>query len=124
MSDAAHWAIAVVILINTLFLAGIAVALWLLHARLNDALGKVQPLLDTSAKMLQNVEQLTVQASDRVHRVLDRTSEVVDQVSRSVETTTSRAEATLSQPLIGAASLLAGINQGLSAYQAGTEKGE
>lgn len=124
MSDAAHWAIAVVILINTLFLAGIAVALWLLNARLNEALGKVQPLLDTSGKMLQNVEQLTVQASERVHRVLDRTSEVVDQVSRSVETTTSRAEATLSQPLIGAASLLAGINQGLNAYQSGSEKGE
>lgn len=124
MSDAAHWAIAVVILINTLFLAGIAVALWLLNARLNEALGKVQPLLDTSGKMLQNVEQLTVQASERVHRVLDRTSEVVDQVSRSVETTTARAEATLSGPLIGAASLLAGINQGLSVYQSGSEKGE
>jgi uncharacterized protein YoxC len=124
MSAGAHWAIAVVILINTLFLAGIAIALWLLNARLNEALAKVQPLLDSSAKALQNVEQLTIQVSDKVHRVLDRTGEVVDEVSRSVESTTARAEATLSQPLIGAASLLAGINQGLSAYQAGEGKGE
>jgi uncharacterized protein YoxC len=124
MSAGAHWAIAVVILINTLFLVGIAVALWLLNARVNEALGKVQPLLDTSAKTLQNVEQLTVLVSERVHRVLDRTSEVVEEVSRSVENTTARAEATLSQPLIGAASLMAGINQGLSAYQGRPEKGE
>jgi hypothetical protein len=124
MSAGAHWAIAVVILINTLFLIGIAVALWLLNARVNEALGKVQPLLDTSAKTLQNVEQLTVLVSERVHRVLDRTSEVVEEVSRSVENTAGRAEATLSQPLIGAASLMAGINQGLSAYQGRPEKGE
>lgn len=124
MSAVAQWAIAVVILINTLFLAGIAVALWLLNAKINEALGKVQPLLDTSAKTLQNVEQLTSVVSDRVHHVLDRTSEVVEEVSRGVENTTSRAEAVLSQPLIGAASLMAGINQGLSAYQARQEKGE
>lgn len=124
MSEGAHWAIAVVILINTIFLAGIAVALWLLNAKLDQALGKVQPLIDSSAKALQNVEQLTLHVSERVHRVLDRTSEVVDEVSRGVENTTARAEATLSQPLIGAASLLAGINQGLTAYQAGQEKGE
>jgi len=124
MSAGAHWAIVVVILINTLFLAGIAIALWLLNSKLNEAMAKVQPLLDSTAKALQNVEQLTVHVSDRVHRVLDRTSEVVEDVSRSVENTTSRAEATLSQPLIGAASLLAGINQGLSAFQTGTEKGE
>jgi uncharacterized protein YoxC len=124
MSAGAHWAIAVVILINTLFLAGIAVALWLLNARLNEALGKVQPLLDTSAKTLQHVEQLTSHVSERVHRVLDRTSEVVDEVSRTVENTASRAEATLSQPLIGAASLMAGITQGVTAYQSGKEKGE
>jgi hypothetical protein len=124
MSAGAHWAIAVVILINTVFLVGIAAALWLLNARLNEALGKVQPLLDTSAKTLQNVEQLTVLASERVQRVLDRTSEVVEEVARTVENTTSRAEATLSQPLIGAASLMAGINQGLSVYQARQENEE
>jgi len=45
-------------------------------------------------------------------------------VSQKVETTTSIAEETISQPLIGAASLMAGISRGLSAYRELTEKGD
>jgi uncharacterized protein YoxC len=124
MGTGAVWAVFAVILVNTLFLAGIAAALWFLNSKLNQALARVQPLLDTSAKTLQNVEQLSNTASDRLNRLLERTGEVVESVSHKVENTTSLAEATISQPLISAASLMAGISQGLTVYQAAQEKGE
>jgi uncharacterized protein YoxC len=124
MSTGALWAVFLVILINTLFLAGIAGALWFLHAKLNQLLAKAQPLVDRAAETLQNVEQITVKLNDRVNQILDRTGEVVEDVSQKVETTTSIAEETISQPLISAASLMAGISRGLSAYKEVQGKGD
>jgi uncharacterized protein YoxC len=124
MSTGALWAVFAVILINTVFLAGIAAALWFLNAKLNQLLDKAQPLVDKAAETMQKVEQITVKLNDRVNHVLDRTGEVVEDVSQKVETTTSIAEETISQPLIGAASLMAGISRGLSAYKEVQEKGD
>jgi uncharacterized protein YoxC len=124
MSTGALWAVFVVILINTIFLAGIAGALWFLNAKLNQLLDKAQPLVDRAAETMQKVEQITVKLNDRVNHVLDRTGAVVEDVSQKVETTTSIAEETISQPLIGAASLMAGISRGLSAYKEVQEKGD
>lgn len=124
MSTGAVWAVFVVILVNTIFLAVFAVALWRIHDRVKEVLERVQPLIDASEKTLQRVEQLSIAVSDRANRILDRTGELVEEVARKVETTTSLAEETLSQPLIGAASLMAGISQGISALQSVQEKGE
>jgi uncharacterized protein YoxC len=124
MSTGALWAVFLIILINTLFLAGIAGALWFLNAKLNQLLAKAQPLVDRAAETLQNVEQITVKLNDRVNQILDRTGEVVEDVSQKVETTTSIAEETISQPLISAASLMAGISRGLSAYKEVQGKGD
>lgn len=124
MSTGALWAVFWIILINTLFLAGIAGALWFLNAKLNQLLAKAQPLVDRTAETLQNVERMTVKLNDRVNQILDRTGEVVEDVSQKVETTTSIAEETISQPLISAASLMAGISRGLSAYKEVQGKGD
>jgi uncharacterized protein YoxC len=124
MSTGALWAVFTIILINTLFLAGIAGALWFLNAKLNQLLAKAQPLVDRAAETLQHVEQITVKLNDRVNQILDRTGEVVEDVSQKVETTTSIAEETISQPLISAASLMAGISRGLSAYKEVQGKGD
>jgi uncharacterized protein YoxC len=124
MSTGALWAVFLIILINTLFLAGIAGALWFLNAKLNQLLAKAQPLVDRAAETLQNVEQITVKLNDRVNQILDRTGAVVEDVSQKVETTTSIAEETISQPLISAASLMAGISRGLSAYKEVQAKGD
>jgi uncharacterized protein YoxC len=124
MSTGALWAVFLIILINTLFLAGIVGALWFLNAKLNQLLAKAQPLVDRAAETLQNVEQITVKLNDRVNQILDRTGAVVEDVSQKVETTTSIAEETISQPLISAASLMAGISRGLSAYKEVQAKGD
>ncbi len=124
MSAYALVAVFVVILINTFFLAGIAGALWFLNAKLNQLLAKAQPLVDRAAETMQNVEQMTVKLNERVNQILDRTGEVVEDVSQKVETTTSIAEETISQPLISAASLMAGISRGLSAYKEVQGKGD
>jgi uncharacterized protein YoxC len=124
MSTGALWAVFLIILINTLFLAGIAGALWFLNAKLNQLLAKAQPLVDRAAETLKTVEQITVKLNDRVNQILDRTGAVVEDVSQKVETTTSIAEETISQPLISAASLMAGISRGLSAYKEVQAKGD
>lgn len=124
MSTGALWAVFAVILINTLFLAGIAVALWILNARLNLLITKAQPLVDQTEKTLQHLEQVSVTLSDRVNQVLDRTGDVVETVSRRVETTTALAERTITQPLIGAASLMAGVSRALRTYRERQQKGD
>jgi hypothetical protein len=56
---------------------------------------------------------------------LDKATELVEQVSERVDTTTAIAEEAVTEPLIGAASLMAGINRGLRAYaERSHEKGD
>ena len=54
----------------------------------------------------------------------DRAGTVVENVAEKVDTTTAIAEETISQPLIGAASLLAGLSRGLNSYKQAGEKGD
>jgi hypothetical protein len=124
MSSAAEWAIVFIVLVNSLFVGGIAVALWLLHTRLSQFLAQSQPLMARAEEALAKVEGLTGKVEERVTHVLDTADRLVQDVSQKVETTTSIAEETISQPLIGAASLMAGITRGLSAYREMTEKGD
>ena len=105
-----------VVLLNTLFIAGIAGALWMLNAKVDDALKKATPLLDKAAETLNQVEETTAQLQQRVDQVLDRTTTLVERVSERVDTTTAIAEEAVTEPLIGAASLMAGIQRGLSVY--------
>jgi predicted PurR-regulated permease PerM len=124
MSAAAHWAIVFVVLVNTLFVGGIAVVLWVLYSRLSQLVEQAQPLVGRAEEVLGRVEELTGKVEERVTGVLDTADRVVRDVSQKVETTTSIAEETISQPLIGAASLMAGITRGLSKYREMTEKGD
>ena len=123
-----HWtvvAMLVVVVLNTLFIAGLAVGLFLINQRMNDALAQAGPLLDKAAATLGRVEEGTVQMQQRVDRILDRTTLLVEQVSERVDTTTAIAEEAVTEPLIGAASLLAGINRGLRTYaEQSTERGD
>jgi hypothetical protein len=57
-----------------------------------------------------------------VNTFLDQTGHVVENVTQKVETTTSMAEETIAQPLIGAASVMAGISRGWDTYKAQTAK--
>jgi hypothetical protein len=65
---------------------------------------------------------MTVQVSERVNLILDQTGRLVEDVSRKVETTTSIAEETIAQPLISAASVMAGLSRGWDTYKAQTTK--
>jgi len=126
MSDGAVWALAVVVLINTLFIVGIAVALFILNGKLEQLTERVHPLIDKANGTLARVEAMTAQVSERVNVVLDQTGRLVEDVTQKVETTTSIAEETIAQPLIGAASVMAGLSRGWDTYKAqlAKEKGD
>jgi uncharacterized protein YoxC len=126
--EISHWTVGVlafVVLINTLFIAGIAIALFFLNKKIDETLEKVTPLLQKATETLGRVEETTTQLQERVETVLDRTTNLVDHVSERVDTTTAIAEEAITEPLIGAASLMAGINRGLRVYTARAhEKGD
>ena len=124
MSAGAQWAIVFIVFVNSLFVGGIAVALWLVHAKLTELTRRAQPLVTRAEELLARVEDVTGKVDQRVTGVLDTADQLVKDVSQKVETTTSIAEETISQPLIGAASLMAGISRGLSAYKEMSEKGD
>jgi len=117
MNQGAVWALAVVVLINTIFIAGIAVALLLLNRKLRDMTEAVHPLIERANSSLAKVETITAQLGERVNLILDRTGQLVEDVTQKVETTTSIAEETIAQPLIGAASVMAGLSRGWDVYK-------
>ena len=126
MSQGAVWALAVIVLINTLFIAGIAFALFVLDKKVGQLTELAHPLVERANATLQKVETMTAQLGERVNVILDQTGHVVENVTQKVETTTSIAEETIAQPLIGAASVMAGITRGWDAYKAqvAMEKGD
>ena len=126
MSSGAVWALAVIVFINTAFIAGIAAALFMLHQKLAQLTQMAHPLMEKASDTLKKVDALTSQAGERLNVILDQTGRVVEDVSRKVETTTSMAEETIAQPLISAASVMAGLSRGWDAYKAqgDREKGD
>lgn len=126
MSSGAVIALAVIVFLNTLFVAGIATAFFLLYRKLAQLTEMAHPALQKVNDTLARVENMTGQVGERVNEVLDQTGHLVEDVSRKVETTTSMAEETLAQPLISAASVMAGLSRGWDTYRAqmAKEKGE
>jgi uncharacterized protein YoxC len=126
MSDGAVWALAVVVFLNSLFMVGIAAALFLLDRKLAELTDLAHPLIDQANTALNKVETMTTEVSERVNLILDQTGRLVEDVSRKVETTTSIAEETIAQPLINAASVMAGLSRGWDTYktQMAKEKGD
>ncbi len=126
MSDNAVWTLAVIVFLNSLFVAGIAVALFMLHRKLTQLTEMAQPLATKVNDTLGKMETMTAQVSERVNVILDQTGRLVEDVSRKVETTTSMAEETIAQPLISAASVMAGVSRGWDTYRAqmAKEKGD
>jgi len=118
MNSGAVWALAFVVLLNTVFIAGMAIALFLLNAKLAQISETAHPLIDKVNESLGRLEAMTAQVSERVNVILDQTGDLVADVTQKVETTTSIAEETIAQPLIGAASMMAGLSRGWDAYRA------
>lgn len=117
-------ALVVVVAINTLFVAGLAIVLFLIWKKTDEALKKTEPLLEKATQTLSKVEASTAQVHQKVDLVLDKTTTLVDKVAERVDTTTAIAEEAVTEPLIGAASLMAGIHRGLRAYaEKTTDKG-
>src|SRR5437016_3096405 len=56
MNQGAVWALAVVVLINTAFITGIAVALLLLNRKLGEMTESVHPLIERANSSLSRVE--------------------------------------------------------------------
>ena len=116
ISGVSVWALFAVVIINTLFIAGLAVALFLIHKKMEEALAQATPLVEKATQTLEKVEEATGQLRIQMDQVLDKTTELVNTVSERVDTTTAVAEEAVTEPLIGAASLFAGINRGFKTY--------
>jgi len=125
MNSSAVWALAFIVLLNTIFIAGMAVALFVLNAKLAQMAEMAHPLIEKANETLGRLEAMTAQVSERINVILDQTGDLVEDVTQKVETTTSIAEETIAQPLIGAASVMAGLSRGWDAYraQSAQEKG-
>jgi len=126
MGNSAIWALAVIVLINSLFIAGIAAVLFVLNGKLDKLTEAMHPLIEKANGTLGRVEGMTAQLGERVNTILDQTGHLVEDVTQKVETTTSIAEETIAQPLIGAASMMAGLSRGWNTYKAqlAKEKGD
>jgi hypothetical protein len=125
ISDWTVIALAVVVFLNTLFIAGLAGCLFILNRKVDEALAKADPILRKATETLGRVEETTAQLQQRVDHVLEKTTALVDHVGERVDTTTAIAEEAVTEPLIGAASLMAGINRGLRVYtERSSEKGD
>src|SRR5262245_12094149 len=61
MSDLSIWALFVIVLANTVFIAGICVALFTLYRKLAEVAAKVDPLAARAGEVLGRVEQITEQ---------------------------------------------------------------
>jgi len=116
MSDVGIWCLVFVVALNTVFIAGLAIALFLINQKIDQGLEKAGPLLNKATETLAKVEETTTQLQQRMDLVLEKTTRLVDQVSERVDTTTAIAEEAVTEPLIGAASLMAGIHRGLRVY--------
>jgi len=118
-------ALAVIVFLNTLFIAGLAAALWIIQKKLGELTAKVDPLIARGSDLLGRVEQLAGEVQGKTQKILEQTETLVGRVSEKVDTTTAIAEQTISEPLIGAASVMAGISRGLQALrEPDNEKGE
>jgi len=108
-----------------LFIVGLAVALFMVNRKLQTALDRATPLLERATTTLGRVEETTVLLQQRVDHVLEKTTELVDQISERVDTTTAIAEEAVTEPLIGAASIMAGLSRGFRVYtERSSEKGD
>lgn len=122
MSDWGLGALCFIVFLNTVFIAGIALFLWQLNRKLDELSEKADPMIARATETLGRVEAITADLQKRTAQVLEQTSTLVDSVAKKVDTTTSIAEETISQPLIGAASLVAGISRGVQTYRQQTEE--
>ncbi len=113
ITDAAIWALVVIVSLNTIFLAGMAVTLFLVRRKLDEGLGQAGPLLAQAEKTLREIETTSVRLQGSMEQMLGRATRTVDRVSDRLETISTAAENAAVEPLIGAASVMAGINQGI-----------
>jgi uncharacterized protein YoxC len=109
-----------------LFIAGIAVALFILNQKLTQLTDSVHPLIEKANTALQNLETLSAQVGERVNVILDQTGHMVETVTEKVETTTSIAEEAIAQPRLTPAITLAAPISGWETFRAerAQEKGD
>ena len=109
-------ALAGVVTVNSLILAVLAVSLYLIQKRLDDVVRNTAPLGERAGKTLDHVDQTLARVQERLDRVLDETAGLVEKVGQRVDHTTALAEEVVTEPLIGAVSLMAGLQEGLRTY--------
>lgn len=117
MTDTGAIALVIILFVNSLFILGLLLALWMIQRKTAEMATRIEPLAKDAATTLARVERLAEDLEGRTRQVLERTTALVESVSKRVDTTTALAEETISQPLIGAASVMAGISRGLQTYR-------
>lgn len=125
MTGSGAWALFIIVAVNTLFVIGLTAALYMINRKLGELSAKMDPLTARASETLGRVDQLTQEVETRAQKLLELTTSLVENVAKKVDTTTAIAEETVSQPLIGAASVMAGLSRGMQVYrEQAEEKGD
>jgi len=117
MSEPAIWALAVIVALNSLLIGIIVVALVKLNQTLADLNAKADPVAERLTHTLDEADSSLQTLTERLERSLTRLENAVDQVSTRVENVSGRAEEVVAEPLIAAASAVAGVAEGLRTYR-------
>jgi hypothetical protein len=108
--------VAVFAITTVALLAGLVFGLNKLNEKLDDTIDAVRPLIAKSADVLETVEKVTVNVGERADAILSHAEETAVSVARTVDRTSSVVEQAVTGPLIGAASVFAGVSRGLRAF--------
>lgn len=117
-------ALLVILAINTLFVAGVAIAVWQIQRRVAAIERRLEPQLERATGVLARTERLLQEIHHHTERILASAARVVDTVAERVDTTTALAERAVSEPLIGVASVVAGIGRAVRTYREEVEQGD
>jgi predicted PurR-regulated permease PerM len=108
--------VAIFAITTVALLAGIVFGLTKLNEKLDSTIDSVRPLIAKSSDVLDTVQRVTVDVGERADAILSQGEDITANVSRKVDRASSVVEKAVTDPLINAASVLAGISRGLRSF--------
>ncbi|MDO8588872.1 MAG: hypothetical protein Q7T82_17735 [Armatimonadota bacterium] len=124
MTTVAGWITAISVLVIALALTvGLAAAAVVIKRSVSRVLEAANPAMKRAEATISTVGGIAETVRTRTDEISQTVEETVDDVSRKVKTTTSVIEDAVRPPLIGMASMLAGVSKGLQVWTELSKKG-
>jgi predicted PurR-regulated permease PerM len=125
-----EWVMVVCAIIWTLLAIGALVAIFFLlgfaRRQVTDLTRKADAVLDEARRLVHSTTEAAEYVAgrarsiaDKAETVADETRQTVDKVARQIVATTTVIRDAVSEPVVGAASVLAGVRKGIQAWLKG-----